>query len=68
MLIAEIGSADFFILADRRWRVGRDDAAIDQHGDAVGEREYRVHVMLDQHDGDFLPQLMQQLHHARRFG
>ena len=24
--------------------------------------------MLDQHDGDFAPQLLQQLHHARGFG
>jgi hypothetical protein len=47
---------------------GRDDAAIDQHRDAVGEREHRLHVVLDQHDGDFLPQLLQQRHHARGFG
>ena len=56
------------LLADRAGIAGGDDAAIDQHGDAVGEREHRVHVVLDQHDGDFLPQFLQQRHHARRFG
>ena len=30
--------------------------------------EHRVHVVLDQHDGDFAPQLLQQRHHLRRFG
>src|ERR1035438_1428177 len=68
MLIAEIGALDFLIAADLRRPPGSDDAAIDQHADAVGEREYRVHVVLDQHDGDFAPQLLQQLYHARGFG
>ena len=37
--------------ADLLGRAGRDGAAIDQHGDAVGEREHGVHVVLDQEDG-----------------
>ena len=31
-----------------------------QHADAVGEREHRVHVVLDQHDGVALLELRQQ--------
>ena len=68
MLVAEIGALDFLVAADRGGHAGGDDAAIDQNRDAVGEREHRFHVVLDQHDGDFLPQLLQQRHHARRFG
>ncbi len=49
-------------------RTGGDDAAIDQHRDAVGEREHGLHVVLDQHDRHFLAQLQEQLHHARGFG
>ena len=42
--------------APRRWRGSPparrgDDAAVDQHGDAVREGEHRLHVVLDQHDG-----------------
>src|ERR1700688_1229709 len=36
MLIAEIGALDLFIAADLRRFAGGDDAAIDQHADAVG--------------------------------
>ena len=46
MLIAEIGAPDFFVQADRRRRTGGDDAPVDEHGDAVGERENRLHVVL----------------------
>ena len=53
MLVAEIGALDLLVAADRRRRARGDDAAVDQHGDAVGEREHRLHVVLDQHDGDF---------------
>src|SRR4030081_13407 len=67
MLVAEIGAPDLFILPDRRRHVGRDDASVDKNGDAVGEREHRVHIMLDKDEGDFPPQLPEQLHHARRF-
>src|SRR5258708_4956434 len=68
MLIAEIGAFYFRVAADRCGAAGSDDAAVDQYGDAVGESEHRLHVVLDQHDGDFLPQLLQQLYHSRRFG
>ena len=33
-----------------RRRAGRNDTPIDQHRDAVGEREHRIHVVLDQED------------------
>src|SRR5260221_9159911 len=68
MLFAKIGAFYLFVLADLRRQTGSDDAAVDQNADAVGEREYRVHVVLDQHDGDFAAQLLQQPHHARGFG
>src|SRR4051794_5156150 len=67
MLVAEIGATDVFIPADHLWLAGSDDAAIDQNRDAVGQREHRLHVVLDQHDGEFAPQFLQKRHHARGF-
>src|SRR5260370_22669721 len=68
VLIAEIGALDLLVLANLGGRAGRDDPAIDQDRDAVGERKHRLHVVLDQHDRDLLAQLLEQLHHARGFG
>ena len=53
LLLAEIGLPHLRIGPDRLRRAGRDDAAIDQNGDAVGEREHRLHVVLDQQDGQY---------------
>ena len=60
LLLAEIGLAHLGIGADRLRRAGGDDAAVDQHGDAVGEREHRLHVVLDQQDGQLALELAQQ--------
>src|SRR6476620_7824818 len=48
LLLAEIGAAHVGVGADRVRLAGCDDPPIDQHGDLVGEREHRIHVMLDQ--------------------
>src|SRR6185312_5693864 len=68
MLIAEIGALHLLVAPDRIRQSGRDHAAIDQHRDAVGEREHGFHVVLDQHDRHLLAQVRQQLHHPRGFG
>src|ERR1700759_3109740 len=67
MLVAEIGAFDFLVTADHGGHVRSNHASVDQHRDAVCEREYRIHVVLDQHDRDFLPQIGKQSHHARGF-
>src|SRR6185437_6103998 len=46
--LAEISLAHLRVGADRGRAAGRNSAAIDQHGDPVGQREYRLHVVLDQ--------------------
>ena len=60
LLLAEIGLAHLGVGADRVRRAGGDDAAIDQHRDAVGEREHRLHVVLDQQDGQLALELAQR--------
>src|SRR5215469_3256319 len=45
---------------------GCDDTAADQDRDAVGEREHRVHVVLDQEDRVLPFQARQQLRHRAR--
>src|SRR4051812_21040880 len=50
LLLAQIGAAHVGICANCRRLSRRNHAAVDQHGDAVGEREHRVHVVLDQQD------------------
>src|SRR5258708_33867404 len=67
MLFTEIGAFYFFVLANLRRLTGSDDAAIHQNADAVGEREYRGQVVLDQHEGDFAAQFLQPPHHTPRF-
>ena len=48
-LLAEIGGDHLRVGAHLRRRAARQDAAVDQHRDAVRQREHRVHVVLDQH-------------------
>src|SRR5215203_3317417 len=67
LLLAEISLANFGIRPDRSGVAGGDDAAVDQHGDAVGEREHRRHVVLDQEDGQFALEFAQSLDHSRGF-
>src|SRR5215470_8425918 len=66
LLLAEIGLPHLGIGTDRGRIARGDDAAIDQHGDAVGEREHRLHVMLDQENRDVTLQLAQRLDHPAR--
>ncbi len=66
LFFAEIGLAHLGIGADDVGRARGDHAAIDQHRDAVGEREHRLHVVLDQQDGVVAFQRLQHGHHARR--
>src|SRR5712692_11272389 len=65
LLLAEIGLAHLGIGADRLRGAGRDDAAIDQDRDPVGEREHRLHVVLDQQNRELALELAQHLDHAR---
>src|SRR5258706_9754089 len=44
------------------------DAALDKDGDALGEAEYEVHVVLDDEHGDIFGQAFQQLEQAFSFG
>ena len=67
VLLAEIGLAHLLVGADRRRLARRDDAAVDQHADAVREREHRVHVVLDQEDRQVALELAQQRDHAHGF-
>jgi hypothetical protein len=57
MLIAEIGALDLFVAPDIGGCPGGDDAAIDQDRDAVGERKHRLHVVLDQYNGDLAAEI-----------
>jgi len=54
--------------ADRRRSAGRDDRAIDHDGDAVGEREHGVHVMLDEEDRETAAELGEEAHDLGRLG
>src|ERR1051325_6180509 len=48
--LAEIGAAHLRVAAHRRPAAGSDDTPVNHHRDPVGEREDRVHVVLDQDD------------------
>src|SRR5688500_14549486 len=50
-LVSQVGAPDLGIGADLPRRSGGDHAAVDHHGDAVGEAEHRVHVVLHQQHG-----------------
>ena len=60
------GLAHFGIGADLLRRSRRDQRAVDHHRDPVGQREHRVHVVLDEHQRVLAAQRAQQLHHALR--
>jgi hypothetical protein len=45
----QIGLLDPRIGTHLRGRVGGDDLAIDENGDPVGQFEYDVHVVFDNH-------------------
>src|SRR5688500_3448263 len=66
-LLAQVGLAHLFVHFYLAGHVRGDDPAVNQHRDAVGEAEYRIHVVLDQDDGLRLLQLLQQRDHALRF-
>src|ERR1051325_8182695 len=50
VFLAEIRAATLGVGANRRRSGGGDDTPVNHHCDPVGEREDRVHVVLDQHD------------------
>src|SRR3989442_13638402 len=50
IVLAQVGAAHMRVGADRGRRPSRNDAALDHDGDAVGQREHRVHIVLDQAD------------------
>src|SRR5262249_47305593 len=64
-LVAEIGRRHLRVGAHLLRRAARKHAAVDQHGDAVGEREHGGHVVLDQHHGKASLQSAQQADEAR---
>src|ERR1700722_4945264 len=67
VLLTEISLAHGGI-SPARLRIGAgDDPAVDEHGEAVGEREHRLHVVLDQQDRHAALELAEHLHHPRRF-
>src|SRR5262245_28683804 len=65
LLLAEIGLAHLGIGPDRLRAARGDDAAVDQDRDPVGEREHRLHIMLDQQDRQLALELAQRPDHAR---
>src|SRR5918992_5753704 len=66
IVLAQISLAYLRIRPDRFWRAGGDHTAIDQHAESVCKREYRFHIVLDQHNGVLTLQLAQQRQHASR--
>ena len=66
-LLAQIGFAHSGVGPNFRRIARGDDPAIDQNGDAVGEREHRLHVVLDQENSDAAFELAQHRHHAGGF-
>src|SRR4051794_40387342 len=67
LLFAKIRAANLGVGADFSGFTRGDDAAIDQHGDAIGEREHRLHVVLDQEDRQLALELAQNADHSRGF-
>src|SRR5437660_9480162 len=47
LLLAEVSAAHLRIGADRVRRSRGDDAPVDENGDAIRQREHRIHVVLD---------------------
>ncbi len=61
--MAEIGRLDLGVLLDLGRPALGDDPTLMEHGDAVGQREYLVDVVIDEHDGDRLAQGPDQVGH-----
>src|SRR5215469_6276473 len=66
LLLPEISVADLGVLPNIFGFARGDHPAINQNRNAVGKREYRLHVMLDQQDRQLLLELAQRRNHARR--
>ena len=64
MFVAEIREPDRAIVANALRHVARDHLAVDHDGDAVGDAEHRVHVVLDEQDGVASLQTDEQVEHA----
>ena len=65
-LLAEISLTHGGVGPNLRRIARGDDPAIDQNGDAVGEREHGFHIVLDQENSDAAFEFAQHRHHARR--
>src|SRR3954470_2313529 len=66
-LFPEVGLAHRRVGADLRRRAGGNQAAADQHRDAIREAEHRVHVVLDEEHRHALADLLDQGDHRLRF-
>ena len=64
---AEIGRLYRRVGPDPVGHVGRDDLAVDEHGNAVGEIEHDAHVVLDHDEGASLRDRADQVDRRRRF-
>jgi hypothetical protein len=62
--LRRVGDLHLAVRADRLGRVARDHLAVDHHGDAVGDAEHRVHVVLDQQHRVGALERAEQLEHA----
>ena len=65
-MLPEIGAANFRIAADLAHAAICDHPAVDEDGNAIGERKDRVHVVLDEQDGRLLPEVIQESDEALR--
>src|SRR5262245_65427192 len=65
LLLAEIGLPHLGVGPDRLRRAGRDDATIDQDRNAIGQREHRLHIVLDQQNRESALDLAKRLTPAR---
>src|SRR5262249_243480 len=67
ILLAQIGTTHLGIGTNGLRRARGNGTAINEDGDAIGERQDHVHVMLDEQNGVLATQAAQERHHARRF-
>ena len=65
-MLPEVGAANLRIAANLAHAATGNDPAVDEDGNAIGERKDRIHVVLDEQDGRFVPQLIQQPREALR--
>src|SRR5215470_814492 len=64
MALAEVDAPDARIVGDLRGRALAQHLALNEDGDALGEAEDEVHVVLDDQDGDARGQLLETLEDA----